>query len=206
MNLGDKLKDLRLQREMTLEDLSRKSEVSKSLLSQVERNISVPTVITLERITRALGIATSELFFELENTGKGVSARASREEKPESSDWRENAANGKSVSIVRRGDRKKLILPRSEAEYELLSPDLQRKIELITVHFPVGAKISNFFNHKGEECGVILAGKLKGLIGDQVVVLEEGDSIYLDSSIPHRWENIGKVEMRAIWAITPPSF
>jgi transcriptional regulator with XRE-family HTH domain len=206
MNLGNKLKDLRLQRKMTLEDLSRKAEVSKSLLSQVERNISVPTVITLERITRALGIATSELFFELENSGKGVSARASREKKDENSDWGENAANGKSVSIVRRGDRKKLILPRSEAEYELLSPDLQRKIEFITVRFPVGAKINTFFNHKGQECGVILEGKLKGFIGDQIVVLEEGDSIYIDSSIPHRWENIGKVEMRAIWAITPPSF
>ncbi|MCJ2513552.1 MAG: cupin domain-containing protein, partial [Candidatus Thermoplasmatota archaeon] len=44
-------------------------------------------------------------------------------------------------------------------------------------------KIKNFFNHKGEECGVILEGKLKGIIGGQVVVLEEGDSIYLDSSI-----------------------
>ena len=79
MNIGDKLKDLRLQREMTLEDLSRKSEVSKSLLSQVERNISVPTVITLERITRALGIATSELFFELENSDKSVSSQASKD-------------------------------------------------------------------------------------------------------------------------------
>jgi len=206
MNLGDKLKDLRLQREMTLEDLSRKSEVSKSLLSQVERNISVPTVITLERITHALGIATSELFFELENSGKGVSAKTSREKKDENSDWGENFVNGKSVSIVRRGDRKKLILPRSEAEYELLSPDLQRKIEFITVCFPAGAKIKNFFNHKGEECGVILEGKLKGIIGSQIVILEEGDSIYLDSSISHRWENIGEVETRAIWAITPPSF
>lgn len=206
MNLGDKLKDLRLQRKMTLEDLSHKSKVSKSLLSQIERNISVPTVITLERITRAFGIATSELFIELENSGKGVSTKAFREKKDENSNWGENALNGKSVSIVRRRDRKKLIPPRGEAEYELLSPDLQRKIEFITVCFPVGAKITNFFNHKGEECGVILEGKLKGIIGDQVVVLEEGDSIYFDSSIPHRWENIGKVEMRAIWAITPPSF
>lgn len=206
MTLGEKLKSIRLQRKITLEELSHKSEVSKSLLSQIERNISVPTVITLERITRAFGMATSELFFELENSGKSVSAKASREKKDGNSDWGENAQNGKSVAIVRRSDRKKLILPRSEAEYELLSPDLRRKIEFITVCFPAGAKITNFFNHKGEECGVILEGKLKGIIGDQVVVLEEGDSIYIDSSIPHRWENAGNVEMRAIWAITPPSF
>ena len=47
---------------------------------------------------------------------------------------------------------------------------------------------------------------MKGIIGDEVVVLEEGDSIYIDSSIPHHWENIGEGDMRAIWAITPPSF
>ena len=206
MKLGDKLKDLRLQREMTLEDLSQKSEVSKSLLSQIERNISVPTVMTLERITRAFGIATSEFFIELENSGKGVSAKASRKKKDENSNLEGKALNLKNMSIVRRRDRKKLILPRGEAEYELLSPDLQRKIEFITVCFPVGSKITNLFKHRGEECGVILEGKMKGIIGDQVVVLEEGDSIYIDSSVPHCWENIGKVEMRAIWAITPPSF
>ena len=206
MNLGDKLKNLRLQRKMTLEALSKKSEVSKSLLSQIERNISVPTVITLERITRAFGIATSELFFALENGGQGVSMKEHREKSDENSNWIDSTHNETRVSIVRRGDRKKLVLPRSEAEYELLSPDLQRKIEFITVSFPPGAKITNFFNHKGEECGVILEGKLKGIIGDEIVVLEEGDSIYIDSSIPHRWENTEKVKMRAIWAITPPSF
>ena len=59
----------------------------------------------------------------------------------------------------------------------------------------------------GHRTGLVMQdGKLKGIIGDEVVVLEEGDSIYIDSSIPHRWENIGKTEMRAIWAITPPSF
>lgn len=206
MNLGEKLKDLRLQREMTLEELSQKSEVSKSLLSQIERNISVPTVITLERITRAFEIATSELFFELENSGKTVSSQAFKANKVEKPDWREKGANGKGVAVVRKADRKRLILPRSEAEYELLSPDLQRKIEFITVCFPVGTKITEFFKHKGEECGVILEGKLKGIIGDEVVILEEGDSIYIDSSIPHHWENIGEGDMRAIWAITPPSF
>jgi len=110
------------------------------------------------------------------------------------------------MAVVRKGGRKKLILPRSEAEYELLSPDPQKRIEFITVHFPAGTKITEFFNHKGEECGIILKGKLMGFIGTEVVILDEGDSIYFDSSIPHRWESVGKGEMKAIWAITPPSF
>ena len=46
----------------------------------------------------------------------------------------------------------------------------------------------------------------EGFIGDKVVTLEEGDSIYFDSIIPHRRENVGEVDVEAIWAITPPSF
>jgi len=206
MKLGDKLKSIRLEKSMTLEAVSQKSEVSKSLLSQIERNISVPTVITLERITKAYGIATSRLFLELENDVQRSAPPSSKKKTALNLDTKENAFRSKNMAVVRKGDRKKLILPRSEAEYELLSPDLQKKIEFITVHFPVGAKITDFFNHKGEECGVILKGTLMGFIGDEVVVLEEGDSIYFDSSIPHRWESLGEGEMKAIWAITPPSF
>ncbi len=206
MKLGDKLKSIRLEKSMTLEEVSQKSEVSKSLLSQIERNISVPTVITLERITKAYGIATSRLFLELERGVQRSTPHPSKKKKAVNLGTKENAFRSKNMAVVRKGDRKKLILPRSETEYELLSPDLQRKIEFITVHFPVGAKITEFFNHRGEECGVILKGKLKGFIGDEVVVLEEGDSIYFDSSIPHRWESVGEGEMKAIWAITPPSF
>jgi transcriptional regulator with XRE-family HTH domain len=206
MKLGDKLKTIRLEKSMTLEKVSQKSGVSKSLLSQIERNISVPTVITLERITKAYGIATSRLFLELENDVQRSAPPSSKKKTAVNLDTKENAFRSKNMAVVRKEDRKKLILPHSAAEYELLSPDLQRKIEFITVHFPAGAKIVDFFNHKGEECGVILKGKLMGFIGDEVVVLEEGDRIYFDSSIPHRWESVGEGEMKAIWAITPPSF
>lgn len=190
MTLGEKLKILRLQNHKTLDELSMKSEVSKGLLSQIERNISTPTVRTLEKITKALGKPISDLLSEKESDANTYRAKL----------------NSNRLAVVRKGERKKLVLPREEAQYELLSPDLQRKIQFITVHFPVGAKIRDFFTHRGEECGVILKGKLKGFIGDEIVVLEEGDSIYFDSSIPHRWENAGESEMRAIWSITPPSF
>lgn len=205
MTLGEKLRIIRSESGMTIDDLSHLSEVSKSLLSQIERNLSVPTVTTLERITNALGISVTELFSQLEkenNQGQGLfqlhkSALESSEKGP--------ARYRGRIDVVRKDERKKLVLPRDEAHYELLSPDFQRKIEFITVHFPVGAKLTDLLSHKGEECGIILKGKLRGFIGSQEIVLEEGDSIYFDSTIPHRWENAGETEMKAIWAITPPS-
>lgn len=174
---------------MTLDELSKKSKVSKSLLSHVERNISVPTVRTLGRITEALGTTVSRIYLEMEGAEK-------------------SGENSGRVSVVHKNERKKMVLgpERGRARFELLSPDYQRKIEFLYVHFPVGGKFGNFISHEGEECGTILEGRLKACIGDRVIILEEGDSIYFDSSIPHRLENIGEIEVRAFWTSTPPSF
>jgi mannose-6-phosphate isomerase-like protein (cupin superfamily) len=111
----------------------------------------------------------------------------------------------KGLRVVRRGHRKKIVM-RWGGLYEMLCPDLRHKIEFIYLHYPVGAKAQEFYSHEGEECGVVLEGEFKGVIGDETVVLGPGDSIYYDSSIPHRWQNVGETEVQAIWAITPPSF
>jgi quercetin dioxygenase-like cupin family protein len=59
---------------------------------------------------------------------------------------------------------------------------------------------------RGEHCGIILKGQLKGFIGTQGITLEEGDSINFDCTLPHLWENAGDGAVEAIWAISPPSF
>ena len=112
------------------------------------------------------------------------------------------------MAIVHKKERKKLVLgpERGKAHYELLSPDYQRKLQVMYIHFPVGKKTGKFISHEGEECGIILEGELKVYIDEQVVILEEGDSIYFDSTTPHRLENIGKTEVRAFWINTPPTF
>ena len=189
MEIGEKIRLLRRQKRMTLDELSKKSEVSKSLLSMVERNISAPTVRTLEKVVRALGTTVSSLYLEMENSEK------------------RNSCLGR-VMVVRKKDRKKLVLgpERGKAHYELLTPDYQRKLEIIYIHFPVGRNKGKFISHDGDECGIVLEGKLKAHIGDQVIILEEGDSIYFDSTTPHYWENIGEIEVRAFWINTPPTF
>lgn len=195
MELGDKLRDTRLQKKMTLVELSSRSGVSKSLLSQIERNITIPTIKTIQKVAKALGITMTALFAELEKEQVSKPERDNRD-----------AAGSGAIRIVTKDSRKKLFLPKEGLFYELLSPDLRHKIEFIYIEFPPYKRFEEFLSHEGEECGLILKGKLKGIIGEQVVLLEEGDSIYFDSSIPHRWENPEPTEMVAIWAITPPSF
>jgi transcriptional regulator with XRE-family HTH domain len=191
-DLGENLRFIRLQKKMTLQELSQKSKVSKSQLSQIERNVSVPTVAKLQKIAEALDIKFSNLFPENDDSSSKADLINSKE-------------NSKRISVVRKGQRKKMVMPWG-ALYEMLCPDLQHKIEFIYLHYPVGTAVEGQYTHEGEECGVILEGTFKGTFGTMEVILEPGDSIYYDSTIPHSWETVGNAEVRAIWAITPPSF
>lgn len=189
MELGDKIKELRNQKSMTLDELSKKSEVSTSLLSMVERNISAPTVRTLEKIANAFETTISDLYRDME----GVKVR-------------DQGTDG--VSVIHQRDRRKLVLgpERAKAHYELLTPDYRKKLQIMYIHFPVGKNKGDFLSHEGEECGVVLEGRLKAYVGDRTYVLEQGDCIYLDSSVPHKWENTGEIEVRAFWINTPATF
>jgi mannose-6-phosphate isomerase-like protein (cupin superfamily) len=191
-NLGENLRSIRLQKKMTLQELSQVAKVSKSQLSQIERNVSVPTVVKLQKITEALNVKLSNVLPE---NGDSVS----------DAHFDNNHENSNRISVVRKGERKKMVMPWG-AMYEMLCPDLQHKIEFIYLHYPAGTTAKEQYTHEGEECGVILEGTFKGTFGDKEVVLEPGDSIYYDSTIPHYWETIGDTDVRAIWAITPPSF
>ncbi len=189
MEIGEKIKELRIQNGFTLEELSKRSDVSISLLSMVERNMSAPTVRTLDRIVKAFGTTISNFYRDMENA-------------------RIDKSSPDKVTVIHKADRKKLVLgpERAKAYYELLTPDYRRKLEIIYIHFPVGRNEGDFISHEGEECGVILEGRLKAYVGNRTYILEEGDCIYLDSSTPHRWENIGAIEVRAFWINTPATF
>lgn len=69
----------------------------------------------------------------------------------------------------------------------------------------IGGVMETPYTHEGEECGVIIQGRLEFTIGNQTCILEEGDSIYFDASIPHRWRNDGKKDVHVVWAVTPPT-
>ena len=191
-DLGGNLRLIRLQKKMTLQELSRISKVSKSQLSQIERNASVPTVAKLQKISEALDINISSLLPENGDSSSDA----------DPANYKEDVQHPR---VVRKGERRKIIMP-DGPRVEMLCPDLQHKIEFIYLRYPVGTTAECPYTHEGEECGVVLEGTFKGTFGTKEVILEPGDSIYYDSTIPHCWETVGDTEVRAIWAITPPSF
>ena len=114
--------------------------------------------------------------------------------------------NSPRVRFTRVHERRIFVNPPSKVTYEYLFPSPQsRLMDAYFIRVKPGGK-SDFYRHEGEECGSVLQGILKLTINDEEHVLHPGDSIYFESSLPHKWENISKEEVLAFWVVTPPSF
>ncbi|KAB2337596.1 cupin domain-containing protein [Cytobacillus depressus] len=180
MNIGEKLKEIRKKQKLTIADLAQKTGLSNGYLSNVERNLNSPTIESLRKIVDALSISLVELFQD-EHDGTGVVRKDER------------------VTIIKSKD--------NSIVYELLSPSQNKSMEAMLVTLKPGANSGEFpHSHVGEDFGYIIKGKIFYKIGENSYVLEEGDSIYFDSSIPHYYKNIGNEDCISLWVVTPPSF
>lgn len=178
--LGERIRAARRSLGKTLEEVAQKADVTRSFLSQVERGVASPSLTTLRRIAWELGIP---VFLLLADTSRARNA------------------------VVRKERRQNLILPNSSIAYQLLSPDLNRKIEMIITTLKAGgASCDQPLSHPGEECAYLLKGCVRVTVGEEVFDLEEGDTVYFDATLPHRIVNFGAETSEILSAITPPTF
>src|ERR1700722_6278008 len=173
---------------MSLAEVAELAGVSTSFVSQVERGVANPTLATLKSLTEALGSSVGALLEEEENGGDLT--------KPTDD-----------IAIPRPARPPPIVSPGSSIANELLSPSLQRKMEIIWVEAASGANSGGPPHmHEGEECGVVISGKMSFRVGDTDCVLGPSDAIYFSSHLPHQWESVGDEPLVAIWIITPPTF
>jgi transcriptional regulator with XRE-family HTH domain len=178
--LGERIRHYRTLKKMNGNELAKKAGVSRSLISQIEQGTANPSIDTLRKITQALEIPIV-LLFEESNPSIGI--------------------------LVTKNKRKMLKVPESNLVFELLTPDLNRKIEFLWIEIEPGEQVEPVaFAHEGEECAVILEGQLFFRINDEEYILNPGDSISFDSSQPHSIANPGPEKVVLVTAITPPSF
>jgi len=183
-SLGAAIRHARRKRELTLEQVARKTNLSVSYLSQVERNRMPPSLSSLKRIAEALSVPAGSLMFA--KTGAGSDSP---------------------VAVVRQSARKRLVFPGSKIRYEMLTPDLRRRASMLWLSAPAGAESGPApFSHEGEDAVIVLEGHLAVEVGGVWNELATGDSIYFDSQLPHRWRNPTNRTTIAIWMSTPPSF
>lgn len=198
--IGSMLKKLRRTHNITLETLSAKCGLSKTYISQIENSKQVnPSIGTLKKIADAFNVPIMAILdenYQENNFNDTPSEKALV-----------NNLTEEEVFIVRKNNRKVMRYPNSDWTIELLSPNLNRKVELIlTTAKPDQNSGDAPLTHSGEEIGIVLEGKIKFTVGSKEFILDEGDSICFNSSIPHKWEACGEKITKTIWAITPPSF
>jgi transcriptional regulator with XRE-family HTH domain len=175
--LGRRIRSLRTERGLTLSGLAAPVGITRSFLSGVERGVAYPSLMVLRSIAAALEVPVFLLFTDPQSNG----------------------------AVVRRDARKVIRPPGAPVSYELVSPDLRRKIEMILVRLTPGLD-SQAMAHEGEECALVLKGRVVITIGDVDYDLDEGDSIYYDSGLPHKARAVGDEPAEIVSAITPPNF
>ncbi len=180
-DFGLTIRRLREERKLSLKEMAARSGLTPSFLSQVERNLTSPSVASLRRVAQAFGVPLTALF-------QGPTA-------PED-------------HVVRRSERRQLIHPKRQWRDYLLTPNLTGKLQVIlSVIEPGGGSGDEPYAHDSdEECVVILRGRLEFWVGTDWYLLEEGDSIVFESRIPHRNRNPGPEQAEVLWITTPPSY
>ena len=179
------IRKLRKEKRITLKKMAQETGISINYLSQIERGKTNPSVGILKRITNVLGVSLLGLGGEPF----------------------QNPFNQQEVAVVRRDMRKMLVYPKSKLKEYLLTPDLKRKLEvLLSESKPGRAKENAWYSHEGEEFGLVLEGQYEVTVEDKTYILNEGDSIYFPSHLPHKMRGIGRKRCKTLWVITPPSF
>lgn len=173
-----KLRKLRKEKKLSLQELSNKSNVSVGMISQIERGNTDPTITTLYKLCKGLEIPITSLF--------------EGDEEPQ--------------RVVRKNNRKTMFLPNSKVKYQLLTPNLRNSLEVLHVEIEPGQEDRELIFHQGEECGYVIQGQLTVVLGEEEYLLEEGDSIHFSSTTPHRFINRGDKVSISIWSMTPPGF
>lgn len=190
MSIGERIRAKRLARGMSLQQLAEQVGVSRSWISQLERDLTTPSLSLLGRIAGSLGVSGGELL-DGSNTETGAAEAVT--------------AIVPDVEVVRRSERKGLRLPGSERMWELLTPNLRRSMQLMMVQLDPGDTTVEFYQHHGEEAFLILRGTVRLEVGTSLLDLAEGDCATFDGSRPHRLTN-GSNEPAVVVTVSVPPF
>jgi transcriptional regulator with XRE-family HTH domain len=177
MDIGPKIRQLRTQNGLTLEELASRCELTKGFLSQLERDLTSPSITTLADILEALGSSLSEFFQE------------DREEQV----------------VFRKEDF--FVDERDNSTIQWIVPNTQKnQMEPILLELPSGGQSFSSGPHAGEEFGYVVKGSVTLVIGERKITVRSGETFYLDGQKEHFLRNDRKTTAQILWVSTPPLF
>ncbi|MYU22681.1 cupin domain-containing protein [Streptomyces sp. SID8352] len=176
--LGDRLRELRHTRGLTLRELAGEAGVSAALLSQIENGNADPSVATLRKLAGVFDSDIAALFSE---------------------------PNAPMVHISRPGTRSLLSAPQGRITYERLTPG-RGDLEVLRANLAPGdVSSAEPWAHPSSECALVLSGTIVVEINEENHELLAGDSVTFDSRLPHRYLNTSREPAALVIAVTPPT-
>ncbi|SDI80714.1 helix-turn-helix domain-containing protein [Alteribacillus bidgolensis] len=160
--LGNLIKRLRKEKKMTLKEVSEKTNLSISFLSQVERSLCSITLLSLRKLSEALGVSPSYFFPDTIQIDKDMIRRATEKQTEHKSSFTYSDLSG-------------------NVSNPLFTP--------ILVTLLPGDKRGTPFSHEGQEFIYVINGIMTIILDDTEYDLYPGDSIHMDSTRPHNWFN-----------------
>lgn len=186
--LGPRLREIRLERGISLRELARRLDLSPSSISQIETGKMRPSVRTLYALAAEFGVTVDEVLFEQE---------------PSSRAEQSSTVSGSGVALQRAEGRPAIALS-AGVTWERLMFWADEDVDFIeTIYAPGGASgpPDALLRHNGREFGHVLSGTLHVVVGLDEFILGPGDSISFPSSTPHRLSNEGNEPVKAVWVI-----
>lgn len=203
-DFGEKIRLERRLKFLSLKQISQKTGLSISFLSEVERGISQPSIASLKKIAQALGISLLGLSLNgsQNNTDNPVTGI------PTQHSHRHAGPYITKAKVVRSGRRKRISFPETKGYFELLTPDFNRLIEALSFKAEPGfvsgkEQVSDL---PGEKFMLILEGTFEFHVGEEVFILNEMDSLSYPADAPIFYKVIGDKTVKGILIITPPGF
>lgn len=179
MQIGEKIKRLRIEKQLTQEELANRCELSKGFISQLENDLTSPSIATLIDILEILGTNLKEFF---------------------SDDSQEK---------VTYKDEDMFETENEDLKYKLmwLVPNAQKnEMEPIMITLEPNGRYIEEEPHEGEEFGYVLSGSITLHLGDKKYKVKKGESFYYKPRVNHYISNASKTQSKVIWISTPPSF
>jgi transcriptional regulator with XRE-family HTH domain len=180
LELGERLRAMRLLRRLTLKDVAEWAGVSESFVSQLERGRTSASVATLQRLAGALGIEISDLF----------------------------ASSTPGGPRVLRHHERQLLEWGHLGQKALLTPKPFHSLEAVAASFDPGGSTGDepYTHGDSEELLLVLSGRVQLQLGGELLHLDTGDSVNYRSSTPHRVANHGDTPAEVLFVISPPSY
>ena len=223
--LGPRLRLVRADRQLSVRELARRVGCSASLISQIERGVSVPSVGVLYSLATELGSSLDYLLFGSgagpgagrddgagadagARADTGAGARTGSDEGvsggPAAVPGTRRAGASEPPAIVQRGGGRKIIDLASGVRWERLTPGADAMTDFLEVVYSPGGHSTDErrpLRHDGREYGLIISGTLQANVGFESYELGPGDSIAFDSSTPHEYLNKTGDYVHAIWVV-----